>query len=113
MYSLPARPGIPGFEILRQFLEPQLGSEGWEAVIRNGSGTDLKALVTTVVGQHGPALIPLTGSPAHCVVILEPDEKGAVVCDPAPDQPDRERMTWAAIEMRWIGGLLHFRRIKA
>lgn len=113
VYSPPAQPRTPGFEILRQFLEAPLKSEGWEMVIRQGSGPDLKDLVTSIVGQYGPVLIPVTGSPAHCVVISEPDEKGAVVYDPSPNQPDQERMTWAAIQQKWIGGLLYFRRLKA
>lgn len=105
-------PPPPGFEILKQFLDVQPEIKGCEVVIRQGVGSALKNLVTSVVSQHGPALIPITGNPAHCVVILEPDETGAVICDPSPNQPDQECITWAEIEVKWKGGLLHFKKIE-
>ena len=113
MYVPPPHPSAPGFEILKRFLDAQVKLEGWEVVIRQGTGSELKNLVTSIVSQHGPALIPVTGNPAHCVVILQPDEKGAVICDPSPNQPNHKTMTWAEVEKQWIGGLLHFKRIES
>ena len=105
-------PPPSGFDILKQFLDIQPELNGWEVVIRQGSGPELKNLVTSVVSQHGPALIPITGNPAHCVVIIQPDENGATICDPSPNQRDEERMAWADIQQKWIGGLLHFKKVK-
>ena len=101
-------PAPTGFDTLKQYLDAQLKMSAWEVVIDPCGGAALKDVVTAVVGQHGPALIPCTGP--HCVVITEPDENGAVVCDPSPDRPDRQTMTWADIGKMSIGGLLYLRK---
>ncbi len=82
--------------------------KGWEVVITDGAGSAAKNLVLSIVSKHGPALMPFNGASAHCVVIIQPDETGAVICDPSPNQPDQQRMNWADIERKWIGGLLYF-----
>src|ERR1039457_4741615 len=62
-----------GFDTLKQYMDAQPEMSGWEVVIDNSSSaTNLKALATAVVGSYGPALIPVQGTPAHCVVIIEP-----------------------------------------
>jgi hypothetical protein len=104
-----------GFDTLKHFLDAQPEMKGWEVIIREGAGSVLKILVTSIVSQHGPALIPVVGNPVHCVVVIEPDENGAIICDPSPNQPDQELMTWDDIENKKkpIGGLLHFKKIQS
>jgi hypothetical protein len=112
MYAPPIpQPEPPGFEILKQFVNAHPEMKGWQVVIKDGHGSALKNLVTSVVRQYGPALIPVEGNPAHCVVIIEPDENGAVICDPSKDKPDQECVPWADIQKGWKGGLLHFEKI--
>ena len=103
-----------GFDTLKQYLDqqPEILND-WEVVIDSCSGPDLQGIASAVVGKHGPALIPLNqgaGNAAHCVVLIEPDDKGAVICDPSPNQPDRQVMTWSQIEDIWAGGLLYLRK---
>jgi hypothetical protein len=45
-------------------------------------------------------------------VIVEPDENGAIICDPWPDNPDQKLITWADVENGNIkfGELLYFKK---
>lgn len=99
--------GASGLEKLRTFLRRQPDFAGWDAEIPDAAGRNLRDFLTDVVGTHGPALMPVHGNPAHCVVIISPDQTGAVVCDPAQGEPDAQHFTWAEIGGRWIGGLLY------
>lgn len=103
-------PGASGFEKLQNYLRGQPEFAGWDAVIAEAGAKSLRDFATDIVQNHGPALMPVRGAPAHCVVIIDPDNAGAVLCDPAPGAPDRARLTWAEIQQRWIGGLLYLRR---
>lgn len=110
MYS---RPANTGFDTLKGYLDAQPEMTGWEVVIDKSSNTtDLKTLATSVVSQYGPTLIPITGDPAHCAVIIEPDHSGVIVCDPSPNLPNRQRMPWDQLKRIWLGGLLYVRKKK-
>jgi ABC-type bacteriocin/lantibiotic exporter with double-glycine peptidase domain len=101
--------GASGFEKLRNYLRRLPDFAGRDAEFPDAGGRNLQDFVTDVVGTYGPAMMPVQGNPAHCVVIINPDQTGAVVCDPAQGEPDAQHFTWAEIAGRWIGGLLYLR----
>ena len=86
---------------------------GWE-VVKNGTDLGLKDIVATLVKQFGPALIHLDGNSAHCVVIVDPDENGATICDPWPDNLD-QKITWEDVENGRLkfGELLYFKKAQS
>jgi hypothetical protein len=107
------RPAATGFDTLKQFLEGQPELADWEVIINQDTTKSLKDLATAVVKENGPALLPLnqgSGNKAHCVVIIDPSETGADICDPDKNRPDRQTTTWADIEKTWARGLLYLRK---
>lgn len=102
MYKHPA---TTGFDTLKNFLAIHPDAKGWEVVVSEAGTKGLKEFATETVTEYGPALMPVNGSPAHCVVITDPDENGASICDPAQPTGNRRHFTWAEIAAIWIGGL--------
>jgi ABC-type bacteriocin/lantibiotic exporter with double-glycine peptidase domain len=108
LMAIYAKPASTGFDQLKQFLDAQPELAEWTVIIDpiNGEDADLQGTLE----QFGPALIVWNqgaNNSAHCVVIIEPDSEGAVVCDPSPYGKDRKRFSWSEIKAKWAGSLFY------
>ena len=100
-----------GFEILKQFLEQLQGLSQWNITIKKSNEIDLKTFLLEQQENNNPVLFPINRGPelpAHCVVIIQAEDRGAKIADPWPGNPAYTEETWGKLERIWAGDILFF-----